>query len=155
MRLHRLRGSALAVGLGLLAASCGDSGSPTSATNLPASTTTIANDDRSLEPDPSYSGTIQAIFERRSCTDSACHGQARSASLDLRAGTSYRALVGVAATQEPRVRVIPGDPDASYLVIRLEGRQSVGTRMPQGLAPLDAIDLGNIRNWIAEGAKNN
>ncbi len=78
-----------------------------------------------------------------------------AAQLDLRAEAAYSALVGVTATTEPIVRVIPGDPDNSYLVMKLEGRQSVGVRMPLGFAPLDDIDLTNIRNWIAQGAKNN
>jgi hypothetical protein len=40
-------------------------------------------------------------------------------------------------------------------VIQLEGRQSVGSRMPQTGSPLDGIDLANIRNWISQGALNN
>ena len=49
----------------------------------------------------------------------------------------------------------PGDPDNSYLVIKNEGRQSVGSRMPLGGAAQDEIDQANIRNWIAQGALNN
>jgi hypothetical protein len=48
-----------------------------------------------------------------------------------------------------------GDPDDSYLVKKLEGRQSVGARMPLNGAALDNTDLSNIRNWISQGAKNN
>jgi hypothetical protein len=77
------------------------------------------------------------------------------AGLDLRSGSSYGSLVDVRATSEPILRVSPGDPDGSYLVIKLEGRQSVGDRMPQTGAALDSIDLTNIRNWIAQGALNN
>ncbi len=43
----------------------------------------------------------------------------------------------------------------SYLVVKLEARQVAGSAMPQGAAPLDAIDLANIRNWILQGAENN
>jgi hypothetical protein len=77
------------------------------------------------------------------------------AGLDLRAGISYGELVDVPATSEPFPRVDPGNPDGSYLVIKLEGRQSVGDRMPQTGASLDSIDLTNIRNWISQGAPNN
>jgi hypothetical protein len=77
------------------------------------------------------------------------------ADLDLRTGTSYGELVSVLATSEPILRVVPGSPDGSYLVMKLEGRQSVGDRMPQTGAPLDSIDLANIRNWIAQGAPDN
>jgi hypothetical protein len=42
----------------------------------------------------------------------------------------------------------------SYLVIKLEGRQTVGTRMPQaGSLPTNALQ--NIKNWIDKGAKDN
>jgi len=91
----------------------------------------------------------------RSCTSSSCHGTAQMAGLDLRSGPSYASLVSVRATSEPILRVIPGDPDGSYLVIKLEGRQSVGDRMPQTGSPLDTVDLTNIRNWISQGALNN
>ena len=77
------------------------------------------------------------------------------AGLDLRAGASYGELVSVRAESEPFLRVVPGDPDGSYLVRKLEGRQSVGDRMPQTGAPLDSIDLANIRNWISQGAPDN
>ena len=127
---------------------CGDSGSPTSSSGSTSST-------RTIQADPSFGATIQEIFDRRGCTASSCHGLAQLAGLDLRSGTSYGALVGVVATSEPIVRVIPGNTDGSYLVIKLEGRQSVGVRMPQGLSPLDQTDLTNVKNWIAQGAKNN
>ena len=74
---------------------------------------------------------------------------------DLRTGASFAALVNVPAVAEPELRVIPGDPDMSYLVVKLEGRQVAGSMMPQGAAPLDEIDLTNIRNWILQGAENN
>ena len=98
---------------------------------------------------------MQEIFERRGCTSSGCHGGSAQAGLTLVRGSSYANLVGVRATQEAIVRVISGDPSGSYLVVKLEGRQSVGSRMPLGGTPLDAIDLTNIRNWISQGAKNN
>lgn len=140
MRNHFLL---LATALSLF--SCGGD-SPTS-----GSTT----DTRTIQANPSFSTTIQEIFNRRGCTSSSCHGTAQQAGLDLRTGSSFAELVNVRATSEPIVRVIPGNPDGSYLVIKLEGRQSVGDRMPQTGAPLDSIDLTNIRNWIAQGALNN
>jgi hypothetical protein len=64
--------------------------------------------------------------------------------------------VVVQATTEPqRILVIPGNAEDSYLVVKLEGRQTIGQRMPLGRAPLDSIDMGNLRNWIDRGAKNN
>jgi hypothetical protein len=133
--------------LGLSLSSCGGD-SPTSSSG---STT----DTRTIQANPSFSTTIQEIFNRRGCTGTSCHGTAQQAGLDLRTGASFAELVNVRATSEPIVRVLPGNPDGSYLVIKLEGRQSVGDRMPQTGQPLDSIDLTNIRNWIAQGALNN
>lgn len=112
--------------------------------------------DRVILDDPSFSTNILEIVDRRGCATSGCHGSAMQASLDLRSSAAYDDLVGVTSTQEPSfVRVVPGDPQNSYLVIKIEGRQNVGSRMPQSGAALDAIDIGNIRNWIANGAQNN
>lgn len=115
------------------------------------------DDDRQLLADPSFSDDIQEIIERRGCAASQCHGTGEGGmTLSASANANYEAWVGVDATSEPAfLRVDPGDPDNSYVVIKLEGRQNVGDRMPLGAPPLDDIDLGNIRNWIAAGALQN
>lgn len=105
--------------------------------------------------DPAFAANIQEIFDRRGCNASSCHGSIQEAGLDLRSGSSHASLVNVQATSEPILRVIPGNANGSYLVIKLEGRQSVGERMPRGQNPLDATDLANIKNWINNGAPNN
>jgi hypothetical protein len=52
-------------------------------------------------------------------------------------------------------RVNPGDPDASYLVRKLEGAPGIsGDRMPLGGAPLGAALIADVRAWIAAGAAN-
>jgi hypothetical protein len=76
--------------------------------------------------------------------------------LDLRAGRSYAQLVGVASTQDPStLRVEAGDAQNSYLVIKIEGRQSIGSRMPLGRTSLSAEETGTVRNWIGLGAEDN
>jgi len=111
---------------------------------------------RTIKRDPSFAADIQEIFGRRRCSDAGCHGAAQTAGLDLRSGNARASLVNVNATTAPqRVRVIPGDAQNSYLVIKLEGRQTAGDRMPRGLPALDNTDLTNIRNWISQGAKAN
>jgi len=73
------------------------------------------------------------------------------------AATSYGNLVGVTSPVSSEVRVIVNDAANSYLVKKLEGTQGSrnGARMPFGAAPLDNIDLTNIKNWINTGALNN
>lgn len=112
-------------------------------------------DPRVVKQNPSFATDIQEIFDRKGCTAAGCHGNAQQAGLDLRPGAAHGALVGVTATSEAIQRVIPGNAQGSYLVIRVEGRQTVGSRMPLGGTPLDNVDLTNLRNWIDRGAPNN
>ena len=72
------------------------------------------------------------------------------------AASNYGVLVDVPSTSEPGFnRVQPNDATNSYIVIKLEGRQSVGAQMPIIGFPLGRIDMTNIRNWINGGAPNN
>lgn len=103
---------------------------------------------------PLFAADIQPIFTA-SCATSGCHAGAGAAGLVLSAGQSYAAIVSVNSTQEPaRMRVSPGDAANSYLVVKLENRQTVGGRMPPS-GPLAAASIQNIKNWINQGAINN
>jgi hypothetical protein len=78
--------------------------------------------------------------------------------LNLVSGVSYASLVRVASTGKPgATRVIPGDPDNSYIVHKLEGSADiVGVRMPRGNGPyLTDGQMLVIKRWIANGAPNN
>jgi len=105
---------------------------------------------------PSFGENIQEIFNRRGCSAGSCHGSALSGNLDLRSGASFAAMVNVAAFGDGAFqRVTPNDAQNSYLVMKVEGRQTQGSTMPLGGAALDNIDITNIRNWINTGAPNN
>lgn len=84
-----------------------------------------------------------------------CHaGAAAPVGLRLTEGNSFAALVGAPSGQFPgALRVKAFDPDASYLIRKLEGRDIVGDRMPQSLPPLDQATIDVIRAWIAAGAR--
>jgi hypothetical protein len=111
---------------------------------------------RQILANPSFANDIIEIFTRRGCATGACHGTSGASNLDLRASAAYGDLVGVTSFGDGNeVRVIAGDAQNSYLVKKLEGRQTVGARMPLNGAPLDNIDLTNVRNWIDQGAQNN
>ena len=110
---------------------------------------------RIIVADPSFANVIQEIFTRRGCSASSCHGSALEAGMDLRPGSAYGNLVNVTATQVSVARVIPGNANDSYIVVKVEGRQFAGERMPLGGSALDNIDLTNLKNWINLGAKNN
>ena len=108
-----------------------------------------------VKDDPSFASDIQVVFTA-SCALSGCHNASASAGLNLSQGQAYNNLVNVLSTQEPpKVRVVPNDATNSYLVIKLEGRQTVGGRMPLGGSALNANHIQNIKNWINKGAKDN
>lgn len=63
-------------------------------------------------------------------------------------------VVNVPTALNPAViLVIPGDPDESYLVRKLEGGPNIqGEQMPPDGAALDPAEIERIRDWIAAGA---
>jgi hypothetical protein len=139
---------ALAAAAALSLAACGDGGTGPNDNGG-------GGDTRTIVADPSFGTVIQEIFNRRGCNSGSCHGSSQQAGLDLRTGSSHANLVNVLATQSGTMRVIPGNANDSYLIVKVEGRQTVGQRMPVGGAALDNIDLTNLKNWINQGAQNN
>jgi len=103
-------------------------------------------------PDPvSFAARIQPIFTAN-CVE--CHGRITNGGLDLREGSAYGNLVGVDAQGYAGQRVAAGDPGGSVLYLKLSGDVSTGGQMPpSGALPQELRDL--VRNWIAEGAKDN
>ena len=52
--------------------------------------------------------------------------------------------------------VVPGNPNDSYLIHKLEGRAGiVGERMPKGGPFLTTDEVGTITDWITAGALDN
>ncbi len=84
-----------------------------------------------------------------------CHsGAGAPQGLQLDAAHSYALLVGVPSNEEPSLlRVKPGFPDSSYIVLKLEGSSGiVGAQMPFGGPPLPQSTIDVIRQWISDGA---
>ncbi len=125
---------------------CGSSSNPNSP-STPDTETPITN--------PSFGQDIQPIFSA-SCALSGCHNNAAEAGLNLSQGVAYANIVNVDSTQVPsKKRVLPSDAQNSYIVEKIEGRQSVGLRMPLNRSALNSTQIQNIRNWIDRGAQNN
>jgi hypothetical protein len=113
---------------------------------------------------PNFASIQREIFNsgdssgRPACTQ--CHiagGAAAGTGLFLTEGASYAALVGRPSRLRPgETLVIPGDPDNSYLVRKLEGGPDInGLRMPRTSGPfLTQGQMLVIRRWIKEGAAN-
>lgn len=85
---------------------------------------------------------------------STCHsGAAAPLGLRLDAGNAYASLVNVASVEVGSLRrVLPGDPNNSYLIQKIEGRAAVGARMPLGGPPLSQANIDLVRAWVAAGA---
>jgi hypothetical protein len=90
-----------------------------------------------------------------------CHGAAAEGGLGpTLAGTRLliddvrRQVRAPSSSQQPGLqRVLPGNPDDSYLVRKLEGGPGItGARMPLSRASLPTAQLDLIRLWIAQGA---
>jgi len=99
----------------------------------------------------SYAKDVAPILEKR-CKS--CHSPGQpgyvASGFDLQGyeslmkGTRYGAVV------------LPGDPLTSTLVMLIEGRADPSLKMPHGTeAPLSAAEIGTIRHWVEQGAKNN
>ena len=115
---------------------------------------------------PTFSSIQREIFAasdssgRVACTG--CHtsaGRTPLAGLDLASASAYGQLVNAASNGKPgAIRVIPGDPENSYLIHKLEGRSTInGLRMPRGAAGPFLTDgqMRVIKRWIELGALNN
>jgi hypothetical protein len=84
-----------------------------------------------------------------------CHiGAGAPEGLQLDAAHSYALLVGVPSAEVPSLlRVDPGAPDSSYIILKLQGSPGiVGAQMPFGGPYLDTATIAVIRQWITNGA---
>jgi hypothetical protein len=109
----------------------------------------------------SFSRDVQPIFSAR-CT--MCHHESDyMGGLSLSPSLSYDQLVNAPAVGAPKFnRVAAGKPEASYLVMKLEGPHAKvggkGWLMPPPTNPfirLGSSDRETIRRWIAQGARRN
>jgi polyvinyl alcohol dehydrogenase (cytochrome) len=112
-----------------------------------------------------WSAVFQEVIVNNGCNGgSTCHASASGGNLIMQnKADSYTALVNIAAMGSSGTptclasntqRVVPGDPDNSLLVNKLEQAMPVcGARMPPGAA-LPAAQVKQVRDWVAAGAKD-
>ncbi len=130
-RARILTGGLCAAVMILALASCDDSG------NTPGDEIVFP------DKDVSYSAHVQPFFNLR-CANYGCHeDQSRAGDLSL---TSY-----VAMTERPGI-IIPGDPQSSLLLQKIDGRLPHPINVP---IIINTNQLNGIRMWITEGARNN
>ncbi len=122
------------------------------------------------EPEPSptpvpteiggeLAGIVDDIFTPH-CSLPSCHSSLTQAgAMVLERSGVYDEIVDVpsfnaGARSAGLLRVVPGDPDASFLMRKLTGELGAGqgAAMPLGNPRLDEADIERIRAWIAAGA---
>ena len=115
--------------------------------------------------EPTFASVQSQIFEttdsagRVACTN--CHtniGRNPAGGLNLLHDLAYDQVVSVPSRGKPSAtRIIPGDPENSYLIQKLEGRPGIiGLRMPFSGAPfLTDGQMQILKRWIAIGAPRN
>ncbi|MDE2704152.1 MAG: hypothetical protein F4Z57_19875 [Gemmatimonadetes bacterium] len=116
-------------------------------------------DDSTVGPDGEGTLTEATLTQVRevfavNCTFSGCHsGGEPAADLSLEGDFASR-IVGVDSGQRPDFKLVdPGNPNKSYLLIKVRGDDEiVSQQMPPG-NPLPAEQVEIIRAWIASGAK--
>ena len=112
---------------------------------------------------PTFSSIQRDIFNaadssgRSACTR--CHtdaGRNAAGGLLLRGDAAYGNIVNAPSRGKPgTMRVVPGNPDASYIIHKIEGRSDiVGARMPTGGPYLTEGQTLIIKRWIERGAPN-
>lgn len=114
--------------------------------------------------EPTFAAIQRDVFEaadssgRRACI--ACHtdvGRTPAGGLNLTRDVAYGQIVNVVSGRKAgAIRIVPRDPDGSYLVQKLEGRSDIlGVRMPINGPYLSAGQILILRRWVEEGAQRN
>jgi hypothetical protein len=113
------------------------------------------SDDGGAPTGESFDADIFPILQMR-C---GCHQLSGGAGgLEYDNATAYDSLVDQPASIAGLTYVVPSDPDASYLLAKVEGTHLMmggdGDLMPPApLAPLSVEDADLLRTWISLGAK--
>ena len=144
--LRSLTGFLLVAGL----IGCGDGGSADCAEGE------VECDGECIEIEPTLASIQAEVFDV-SCTASSCHDSVSpQAGLALSSEEVSRDnLVDVSSEQRPELlRVMPSEPDLSYLMDKLDGvNLASGTEpMPQLGWPMCEARIEAVREWIERGA---
>jgi mono/diheme cytochrome c family protein len=102
--------------------------------------------------DVSYSDDIQQIFTTSCGSNSGCHINSTTNGVNL---SSYTATLNSVGSQYDSQIVVPGNPDDSPLVDKIEANPDIGSRMPTIGSNLTPTEIKQIRAWITGGAQDN
>jgi len=128
--------------------------------------TTTSTTSTTLAPAATWTQAI-AVFASNSCSAIGCHNSQGFASGGLGGlddfDIGYDELVGAAVECVGgtfTARVVPGNPEGSFLLDKLEITPECGSPMPSGvqfgtLPPVSPADKQLLRSWILSGAPKN
>jgi hypothetical protein len=116
------------------------------------------------EPGPFFDDNVRPIFGSEASPSAFyggkcifCHYNGSPNPLDLTNPFGPNGLVNVGATyRADMVRVLPGDPDESLMILKvraLEADADIGAQMPYSFDPLTVDQVDIVRQWIVEGAR--
>lgn len=109
-----------------------------------------------LTAPPSFARDIAPLFVKECAY---CHmKEGPSAGLILEPRFAYAMTVGVRANASVMLRVAPGRPDQSYLLLKMQDRHraagGAGGKMPPGWQTSTPSEIEIVRAWIAAGARD-
>lgn len=114
-----------------------------------------------------FARVMDVLRNEHGCIGGFCHGSAGGLNLQATLVEQYSALLGTDCTGAPagdpsvggmcagRVRVVPGDAEASVLYQKIARKPQCGTAMPPPgatAAELTAAEIEVVRSWIERGA---
>ncbi len=107
----------------------------------------ICSQPQCTQPTPTEDPAVEAVFSNHGCFN--CHSGG-AGGLTMSSGHWAAALVQQPRTAGGTLRVAPGDPDHSFLIMKLTGnlQPGDGVRMPQVGQYLDNATIDVVRNWI-------
>jgi mono/diheme cytochrome c family protein len=113
---------------------------------------------------PTFSSIQRDIFAAPDATGrpacSGCHtsvNRTPAGGLNLTGDLAYDQLVNAPSVRKTgATRVVPGDPENSYIIHKIEGQPGiVGSRMPLNGPYLSDGQIRIIKRWIETGAQRN
>jgi hypothetical protein len=117
--------------------------------------------------DPTFTNVMKQVINELNCGGPLCHSTAaggfqlgpkdalHAALVDQPAsGAKCRLPLDAGPGAPALILVIAGNPDESLLFMKLTARQPCGDTMPATAKTLKREQIDLVREWIADGAKN-
>jgi len=104
---------------------------------------------------------VHSLFIATGCTSGFCHGNVPGGGNlgnldDYDLGYDELLIEGVSCIGSAFTnRVVPGDPNASFLMAKLTGTMDCGGQMPAAGLPLTPEQIAIVEEWILDGAQKN